>query len=163
MTLERPYSKPLEHLSSVGLRPTSQRMILAKLLFDGTRRHVTAEMLHNYCSTVEYWQSGYVNLAIREFHQVLSNKYGHINLTSCSRNDYYYRPPIIDRRVQVSGWIRDKYISDGIQYLVVGTLAIDDIGTEILKTQETFSLGINPPPHQSIADVESQPIQQIPA
>ena len=45
MTLERPYSKPLEQLSSVGLRPTSQRMILAKLLFDGTRRHVTAEML----------------------------------------------------------------------------------------------------------------------
>lgn len=46
MTLERPYSKPLEQLSSVGLRPTSQRMILAKLLFAGTRRHVTAEMLH---------------------------------------------------------------------------------------------------------------------
>ena len=46
MTLERPYSKPLEQLSSVGLRPTSQRMILAKLLFDGNRRHVTAEMLH---------------------------------------------------------------------------------------------------------------------
>ena len=46
MTLERPYSKPLEQLSSVGLRPTSQRMILAKLLFDGTRRHVTGEMLH---------------------------------------------------------------------------------------------------------------------
>ena len=45
MTLERPYSKPLEQLSSVGLRPTSQRMILSKLLFDGTRRHVTAEML----------------------------------------------------------------------------------------------------------------------
>ena len=47
MTLGRPYSKPLEQLSSVGLRPTSQRMILAKLLFDGTRRHVTAEMLRN--------------------------------------------------------------------------------------------------------------------
>ena len=47
MTLERPYSKSLEQLSSVGLRPTSQRMILAKLLFDGTRRHVTAEMLRN--------------------------------------------------------------------------------------------------------------------
>ena len=46
MTLERPYSRPLGQLSSVGLRPTSQRMILAKLLFDGTDKHVTAEMLH---------------------------------------------------------------------------------------------------------------------
>ena len=124
---------------------------------------VTEEMLHKYCSTVGYWQSGYVNLAIREFHQVLSNKYGHINLTSCSRNDYYYRPPLINRRVQVTGWIRDKYTSEGIEYLVVSTLAIDDIGTEILKTQETFSVGINPPPYQSISDVESQPLQLLPA
>ena len=124
---------------------------------------VTEEMLHKYCSTVGYWQSGYVNLAIREFHQVLSNKYGQINLTSCSRNDYYYRPPLINRRVQVSGWIRDKYTSEGIEYLVVSTLAIDDIGTEILKTQETFSVGINPPPYQSISDVESHPLQLLPA
>lgn len=46
MTLERPYSRPLKQLNSVGLRPTSQRMILAKILFDGTDKHVTAEMLH---------------------------------------------------------------------------------------------------------------------
>ena len=124
---------------------------------------VTEEMLHKYCSTVGYWQSGYVNLAFREFHKVLSNKYGQINLTSCSRNDYYYRPPLINRRVQVTGWIRDKYTSEGIEYLVVSTLAIDDIGTEILKTQETFSVGINPPPYQSISDVESQPLQLLPA
>ena len=46
MALRRPYSKILDQLHSAGLRPTSQRMILAKLLFDGTNRHVTAEMLH---------------------------------------------------------------------------------------------------------------------
>ena len=46
MTLERPYSRPLKQLNSVGLRPTSQRMIIAKILFDGTDKHVTAEMLH---------------------------------------------------------------------------------------------------------------------
>ena len=44
--MRRPYSKILEQLHSVGLRPTSQRMALAKLLFDGTNRHVTAEILH---------------------------------------------------------------------------------------------------------------------
>ena len=44
--LERPYSRPLEQLNSVGLRPTSQRMILAKILFDGSNKHITAEMLH---------------------------------------------------------------------------------------------------------------------
>jgi len=46
MKQERPYTRPLDQLRSVGLRPTRQRLALAKLLFDGTDRHVTAEMLH---------------------------------------------------------------------------------------------------------------------
>jgi Fur family iron response transcriptional regulator len=33
-------------LRAVGLRPTRQRLALAKLLFDGPDRHVTAERLH---------------------------------------------------------------------------------------------------------------------
>lgn len=47
MQQERPYTKVLEQLKSVGLRPTRQRMALAKLLFDAGNRHVTAEQLHN--------------------------------------------------------------------------------------------------------------------
>ncbi len=46
ITQERPYTRPLDQLRSVGLRPTRQRLALAKLLFGGTDRHVTAEMLH---------------------------------------------------------------------------------------------------------------------
>lgn len=42
----RPYSQVLERLREAGLRPTRQRLALAKLLFDGNPRHVTAEMLH---------------------------------------------------------------------------------------------------------------------
>ncbi|MDH5750260.1 MAG: transcriptional repressor [Rhodospirillales bacterium] len=42
----RPYSLVLEQLRSAGLRPTRQRLALAKLLFDGDDRHVTAELLH---------------------------------------------------------------------------------------------------------------------
>ena len=43
---ERPYKKVLERLRSAGLRPTRQRKDLAKLLFEGPDRHVTAEILH---------------------------------------------------------------------------------------------------------------------
>ena len=43
---ERPYKQVLKRLRSVGLRPTRQRMALAKLLFEGPDRHVTAEILH---------------------------------------------------------------------------------------------------------------------
>lgn len=45
--MNRPFSKALKCLQDVGLRPTRQRLALAKLLFDGADRHVTAEFLHN--------------------------------------------------------------------------------------------------------------------
>ena len=43
---DRPFTRPLELLKSAGLRPTRQRLGLAKLLFDAGDRHVTAEQLH---------------------------------------------------------------------------------------------------------------------
>ncbi|MGQ9368162.1 iron response transcriptional regulator IrrA [Azospirillum sp. ST 5-10] len=43
----RPYKRALDRLHSVGLRPTRQRLGLARLLFDGGDRHVTAEQLHS--------------------------------------------------------------------------------------------------------------------
>lgn len=42
----RAYSSVLEQLKLAGLRPTRQRLALAKLLFEGGDRHVTAETLH---------------------------------------------------------------------------------------------------------------------
>ena len=42
----RPYAHVLDRLKSVGLRPTRQRLALAKLLLEDDFRHVTAEQLH---------------------------------------------------------------------------------------------------------------------
>jgi Fur family iron response transcriptional regulator len=42
----RPFSDALERLRAAGLRPTRQRLALARLLFDKGDRHVTAEQLH---------------------------------------------------------------------------------------------------------------------
>lgn len=42
----RPYSHVIDQLRAAGLRPTRQRLALAKILFEGGDRHVTAEMLH---------------------------------------------------------------------------------------------------------------------
>lgn len=36
----------MDSLRDAGLRPTRQRLALAKLLFEGGARHITAEMLH---------------------------------------------------------------------------------------------------------------------
>ncbi len=46
MANPRPYSGLIERLKAVGLRPTRQRLALAKLLFGSGNRHVSAEQLH---------------------------------------------------------------------------------------------------------------------
>ena len=46
MAIARPYTEALERLKSMGLRPTRQRMALARLLFEAGDRHITAEQLH---------------------------------------------------------------------------------------------------------------------
>jgi Fur family iron response transcriptional regulator len=46
MTTPRPYANALDRLREAGLRPTRQRLALAKLLLDKGDRHVTAEQLH---------------------------------------------------------------------------------------------------------------------
>ncbi len=43
----RPFSDVITRLRAAGLRPTRQRLALARLLFDGADRHVTAEQLHS--------------------------------------------------------------------------------------------------------------------
>jgi Fur family iron response transcriptional regulator len=43
---ERPFSKVLDRLRAAELRPTRQRLALAKLLFEYGDRHITAERLH---------------------------------------------------------------------------------------------------------------------
>ncbi len=51
MTIHRPFSQVLERLRTAGLRPTRQRLALARLLFDGCDRHITAEQLHGEALT----------------------------------------------------------------------------------------------------------------
>lgn len=42
----RPYTESIERLRAAGLRPTRQRLALARLLFERGNRHLTAEELH---------------------------------------------------------------------------------------------------------------------
>ena len=47
----RPFAEPLDRLKKAGLRPTRQRLALAKLLFSRGDRHVSAEQLHAEAKT----------------------------------------------------------------------------------------------------------------
>jgi Fur family iron response transcriptional regulator len=43
---ERPFKDLIGRIKGAGLRPTRQRLALARLLFDRGSRHITAEQLH---------------------------------------------------------------------------------------------------------------------
>lgn len=47
MTHHRPFAAVLERLRAAELRPTRQRLALARLLFEGGDRHLTAEQVHD--------------------------------------------------------------------------------------------------------------------
>ena len=53
MTQQRPFTDVFARLKSLGIRPTRQRLALAKLLFNGGDRHVTAETLHGEAKTTK--------------------------------------------------------------------------------------------------------------
>ena len=46
MSAARPYAELLQRLRGAGLRPTRQRLALARLLFERGARHITADELH---------------------------------------------------------------------------------------------------------------------
>jgi Fur family iron response transcriptional regulator len=46
MSANRPYAELLQRLRAAGLRPTRQRLALARLLFAKGDRHITADELH---------------------------------------------------------------------------------------------------------------------
>jgi Fur family iron response transcriptional regulator len=53
MAKQRPYSALIERLKAAGLRPTRQRLALARLLQDGGNRHLSAEQLHEEALAAE--------------------------------------------------------------------------------------------------------------
>ena len=53
MANDRPYGPIIEQLKAAGLRPTRQRLALAKLLFGNGNRHLTAEQLHGEASVAK--------------------------------------------------------------------------------------------------------------
>ena len=53
MPAARPYAEMLKRLREAGLRPTRQRLALARLLFERGDRHMTADELHAIFRYVE--------------------------------------------------------------------------------------------------------------
>jgi hypothetical protein len=99
---------------------------------------VTPEKLARFQDAVEYPGALFPNIASKEYLHVLRNKYGPVDFISAKHTDRYFHPPIPNKRVQVTGWVRDKYQRRGRYWLVVETFAVDEDGRELVRSEHTF-------------------------
>ena len=102
---------------------------------------VTDEKLQLCRKAAQYSEAKFPNVVAREPLAVLLQNYNFADLDSVTHTDHYFRPPELGRRVQVTGWIRDRRRERGTERLVVDTFAVDEIGTEILRSRHTFRIG----------------------
>lgn len=109
---------------------------------------VSDEILRTFQNAVAYPASCFPNLAALDHLFVLLQKRNFPVLESVTHVDRYFRPPVTDRRVQVTGWIQDQRKNRGVETLTVETFAVDEIGTEILRSQHVFRLGTGRAPER---------------
>ena len=124
---------------------------------------VTGDNLLLFRNAIDYNGNSFPNIVSREHLIVLLQEDNSGSLESVTHADRYLRPPVTGRRVQVTGWTREKRQERGSEVLVVETFAVDDIGTEILRSQHVFRqgsgqtparLGRRPARRRSADDVE---------
>lgn len=102
---------------------------------------VTPACLQSFRAAVTYPAAAYPNLALPDGIAVLTRKYGPA-LTAAAigirRADHYLRPPQPERRLQTTGWVRALSQDRGLDQLTLTTFAVDEIGTEILRSEQTY-------------------------
>lgn len=104
----------------------------------------TDAALQLFREAVAYPAAACPQLALPEGLAVLAGKYGAAvtaGAVSVRRADCYFRPPEPGRRVQATGWVRAHSRARGMDLLTVETLAVDEIGTEIVRSEHTFQFG----------------------
>ncbi len=106
------------------------------------------EILSSFRDLVGYDGQGFPNIVTREQTIVLLQKEQFGTLESVTHVDRYMRPPVAGRRVQVTGWIREKRRERGSERLLVETFAVDEIGTEILRSEHVFRQGTGRSPER---------------
>lgn len=83
----------------------------------------------------------YPNLMADDCRALLLLRCRGVDLTTVWRRLELLRPPIAGRRVQVGGWLREIERRNGCPLLRVSAFAVDEIGTEILRSEAAFAVG----------------------
>ena len=83
----------------------------------------------------------YANLIADDCESMAAARFSITGLTTVWRRFDFLRPPILGRRIQAGGWLRELRERDGSSWLRVSAFAVDEIGTEILRSEAAFTIG----------------------
>lgn len=83
----------------------------------------------------------YANLIADDCESMAAARFGIAGLTTLWRRFDFLRPPIPGRRIQAGGWLKEIRERDGAPWLKVSAFAVDEIGTEILRSEAAFIIG----------------------
>ena len=114
------------------LRPGDQLGNLEYLIY--------AEALADYQQAV-HADSQFPNLAADDCRALLLARCGPLPLTTVWQRQDFLRPPILGRRIQVGGWVREMRQRNHQRWLRVAAFAVDEIGTEILRSEAVYLIG----------------------
>lgn len=98
---------------------------------------IDSEVLANY----QLWlprESRFPNIAADDCQTLLLSRCGPLELRQVWQQLLFLRPPILGRRIQVGGWLKDRIICGDGTFVRVSAFAVDEIGTEILRSESGF-------------------------
>lgn len=81
------------------------------------------------------------NLMAEDCRAMLAQHSAGETLTTVWQRIDFLRPPIMGRRVQVGGWVREVGEERGNVRIRAAAFAVDEIGTEILRSEAAFIIG----------------------
>ena len=86
--------------------------------------------------------ASYANLIADDCESMALARFGDTGLTTVWRRFDFLRPPIPGRRIQAGGWLKEVREAAGLPWLRVSSFAVDEIGTEILRSEAAFAIGV---------------------
>ena len=81
------------------------------------------------------------NLMAEDCRALLSKHEPWTSLSTVWQRLDFLRPPILGRRVQVGGWVREIRLKRRPPWIKAAAFAVDEIGTEILRSEAAFAVG----------------------
>ena len=83
--------------------------------------------------------SVYANLIADDCVAMAASKFADPGLSVVWRRFDFLRPPVPGRRIQSGGWLKEVKGSDSEPWLRISTFAVDEIGTEILRSEAALT------------------------